>query len=105
MDSASGSPDDVVAAKRGRPQVLKFGSVELRADRPRPDEQARNVIRSQQALRGLADGLLSPGVTIRSVRNVPLFHADPTRSGIIVREMNGVMERGVFAQGEFKVIE
>lgn len=62
---------------------------------------ARNIARSQSAMRALGICILKPGIEIERKRDVPLYHADENEPGVIVRELNGKIERGHMRNGIF----
>ena len=61
-----------------------------------------SVEASQAALRRMAQRIVRPGVSIRRRKGVPYYHADDDDPAVIIRTLDGVVERGFFADGEFK---
>ena len=46
--------------------------------------------------------LTRPGIRLRPKRGIPLFQVDENDPDILIRDLNGKRERGVFQDGEFK---
>lgn len=87
-----------------RRRTVRFGSVTLTVDSPSQAEIDRNIERGQQALARGLKRFLKPGIRLRAQRGVPLFHVDPDNPGLLIRTLDGVVERGVIENGAFKVI-
>jgi DNA-binding XRE family transcriptional regulator len=63
----------------------------------------RNIKAGQDALARAMWKMTKPGVVIKRKKDVPLYYADPNRKGIIIRELNGKRELGIFKKGKFKI--
>ena len=84
--------------------IVTFGSVTTESSALGKEEEARNIKAGQSALARAKTLIVTPGVTIKVGRNVPLFHADPDRPDELVRVWRGKRERGVFVNGRFKIV-
>ncbi len=62
----------------------------------------RNIKAGQDALARAMRKIIKPGVVIKPIKDVPLYYADQNRKGIIIRELNGIRETGIFKNGKFK---
>lgn len=102
IDVASSSPN---GKSKGRKATLRFGSVSLEVKVAHAEERARNVELGQTALKKMKRKLVTPGVRLRTPKNVPLFFADPTNPERIIREVDGLREAGVFENGTFKALK
>lgn len=83
---------------------VRIGSVTVRGPRPDPAEVTRNVAKAQEALRRLVEHGLDPGVDIPRMPGVPLYWADDGDSDLLVRELDGVIEKGHMVGGRFTVV-
>lgn len=81
---------------------VKFGSVTVAVYGRRTAEVKRNIREGQVALSRAINTIIRPGVKIEVTESVPLFHADPTQPGRIVRVLKGKRVSGVFVNGKFK---
>lgn len=70
-----------------------------------PDEAAINagVEFSTDGLLRAKTQLARPGVVIRTKKDVPLYHLDENDSNIVIRKLNGQVDRGVLQDGVFRV--
>lgn len=82
--------------------VFSYGSAILKTDGSHID-WARNVDLGQLAMKKLKTRLTKPGVKVNHAKSAPLFRADPTQPGRLIRVLNGKEERGAFVDGVFKV--
>ena len=104
QDSSRGS---VVVKPAGRTRGLhkvKFGDVTIWAPKPSEAQVRVNVEAGTEALRRGLERLIRPGIKMRERKNIPYYHVDPDNSGVFIRRLNGVAERGILEDGEFKVI-
>lgn len=92
-----------VRPKNGEAKTtVAFGSVVIEAYGQETAEIKRNVEAGQLSLARAKGKILRPGVKIQVPKNVPIFHADPSHPGKIVRELNGKRQSGMFIEGKFK---
>lgn len=87
----------------GQEVIVTFGSVTVKVHELRISEVKRNIKEGQDALSRAIKRIITPGVKIEVARGVPMFHANPTQPGQIVRQLNGKSESGVFVNGKFKI--
>jgi hypothetical protein len=97
----------VVVKPAGRTRGMhkvKFGDVTIWAPKPSEAQVRANAAAGTEALRRGLERLIRPGIKMRERKNIPYYHVDPDNSGVFVRRLNGVAERGILEDGEFKVI-
>ena len=97
---SGGSPDTPSL----RSATVTFGSVTIKSARPSQLEIQHNVELGYTALSKVKPKLLQPGVTLRSGKGVPLYHADPEHPELVIRVLDGQSERGLFEGGKFKIV-
>ena len=56
------------------------------------------------ALERVTVRLVRSGVKLRVSKGVPLFHAHPTLTGQLVREIDGQSDYGTFVNGAFRAV-
>jgi hypothetical protein len=99
----------VAVAERGSRdgdwEKISFGDVVITARRPSEDEIQRNAALSSAALARALPRLLRPGVRIYPKKDVPLYSADPEHPSVIIRKLNGKVQRGVVENGQFKATD
>jgi hypothetical protein len=99
----------VAAAKRGPRdgdwEKITFGDVVITARRPSEAEIQHNAALSSAALARALPKLLRPGVRIYPKKDVPLYSADPEHPSVIIRKLNGKVQRGVVENGQFKATD
>jgi hypothetical protein len=86
-----------------RQTKVKFGNVSVVGPAPSKRSIALQVSRSSEALTKIAKILAKPGLSLRSRKDVPLYSVDDTDSSVLVRELNGRVERGRMIDGVFTV--
>lgn len=84
---------------------LKFGRVVVANTVPDSATVWSNVDAGRQALKRATEVLSKPGVTLRLAAGVPRFRADPTQPGMLVRELNGTVQRGRIVNGSFAPVD
>jgi hypothetical protein len=94
------------ARKLGSEQVIfddvRYGTVTMKIKRPSATTVAFNVKAGQIALERARTKILKPGVTITVHKGVPLYSADPDHPGMLIRKLDGKVQRGRFVDGKFK---
>lgn len=80
---------------------LKFGQVVVANTVPDPATVWSNVDAGQQALKRATEVLIKPGITLALGANIPRFKADTAQPGMLVRELNGTVQRGRIVDGSF----
>ena len=85
------------------PGLIRFGSsIIVDIQPPNKVSTKRNIKAGQDALARAMWKIIKPGVVIKPIKDVPLYYADPNRKGIIIRELNGKRELGIFKNSKFK---
>jgi hypothetical protein len=92
------------ALSRGTVSVT-FGSVTIKADAPDRLAIAKNVRQGNTALSRVAAKIGAPGVAIEEKPGVPLFRADPENPKVLIRSLDGEVERGTMRAGKFVAAE
>lgn len=85
--------------------VVTFGSVTVETTVPSPAEVRRNIRSGQRALQRALPCLLKPGVSLNTPPGVPIFYADREDPEVIIREMDGILERGRIVNGAFSLLD
>jgi hypothetical protein len=84
-------------------RTTKFGNVTVTAPAPSEEQIARSVAASTRALEGLVRAFEKlPGIDLPRQKDVPLFWADDDDPTIIIRELNGKIDRGRLVDGKYK---
>jgi hypothetical protein len=78
--------DARVEAGGGRDGRIRFGSVEVVAPKP------------------ALGRLTTPGVELKRRKGIAFYAIDPERSDRLIRTIDGRRDRGVFENGQFKVV-
>lgn len=91
-------------AMKAEGSTVTFGSVTVVVTPPSTATTRKNIKAGKDALARAKPALSRQGVNILRSKNVPLFYADPKSPGTIIREMNGVITRGTYLNGEFRVV-
>jgi hypothetical protein len=87
-------------------QTTTFGNVTITAPAPSEEQIARGVRDSTGALERLVNAIEKlPGIELPRQKDVPLFWADDDDPDIIIRELNGKIERGQLENGKFKAFD
>lgn len=81
---------------------VSFGNATLHAPRASEEQRAHGVEESRRAMERLAQALLAlPGIELQRTLGVPLFYADGQNPKLVVRDLDGVRQRGTFVDGRF----
>lgn len=89
-------------AGSGEMVEISFGNATLRAPRASEEQRARGVEDGRRAMQGLAKAITAlPGVKLERIPGVPRFYADAHSPQLVVRELDGVRQRGTFVEGRF----
>lgn len=99
-NGASGSKPTALA---GRLTKVKFGSVTVEARAPTNAMLTKNITSGQDALLRATSKIVRPGVSLDQRPEIPVYHADPSVPGRIIRELRGKCQSGVFVDGKFRV--
>jgi hypothetical protein len=84
---------------------VTFGSVTIKGVAPPIEDIERNIASGNSALGRAARAFAKPGIRLSRRKNIPFYRADPTESGVLIRELNGRSERVILVDGEFKLVE
>jgi|GEM_PF-958266 len=88
----------------GRDGRIRFGSVEIVAPKPEPAEVRRNIEQGRTALARAMGSLTTPGVELKRGKGIAFYAIDPERPDRLIRTIDGRRDRGVFENGQFKVV-
>lgn len=81
---------------------ITFGNATLRAPRANEQQRELGVAGGRRAMEGLAKAILRlPGVKLERKPGVPRFYADAKNPAMVVRDLDGVRQRGTFVDGRF----
>ena len=96
---------DVREPGRAGSGVVKVAVGGLEVIAPEPDARVveANLTKSRTAMKGLAAALAKPGIRIYPRKGVPLYSADPEDPDVLIRKLDGRVERGAFVNGAFEV--
>jgi hypothetical protein len=87
-------------------RTTKFGNVTVTGPAPSEEQMARGVREGTRALDGLVRAFEKlPGITLPRQKDVPLFWADDDDPDIIIRELNGKIDRGRLVDGKYKAFD
>lgn len=94
MDSSS-----VPGARKVR--TLRFGSVKIKSAPPAAAVVQRNVAAGHSALTRAKSAFLAKGVKLGYRKDVPFYSVDPEQPGVMIRRLNGRVDRGRLVDGVF----
>jgi hypothetical protein len=83
---------------------IRFGSVLVEASAPSKTAAKRNIEAGSVAMGRVARVLARPGVKVELGRDVPLYKADPSRAGYLIRTLKGTQQSGKIVDGKFKPV-
>jgi hypothetical protein len=89
----------------GKTVKTRFGNVVVTGAEPSEAVVKANIDYGTQALERVAKRLLKPGVVLPSKKDVPRFSADGSEPGVLIRRLNGRVDRGRLVDGIFQVID
>lgn len=81
--------------------TTRFGSVTVTAPPPSKAMVQHNVKVSTEALERVTKRLAKAGVRLYAKKGVPLYSLDSDNPDVMIRKLNGKVERGSFVNGEF----
>lgn len=88
-----------------RRKSVRFGSAVYKGPAPDREAVARNIAAGRAALARGLKALAKPGVKLKLKKGVPRYSADPTSPGVLIRNIDGRIDRVVLEGGEFRAIE
>ncbi|WP_151954910.1 hypothetical protein [Sphingomonas sp. EC-HK361] len=91
-------------AKKVKTSKTRFGSVTVRAPAPSEALVQHSVKASTQALERVTERLAKAGVRLSVKKNVPLYWLESDNPDVMIRKLNGKVERGSFVDDVFKAI-
>lgn len=86
---------------RDMSKEVSFGSVTVRHQVPDDRTVSANILAGQEALMRARDAFIQPGVVLRRYSGVPLFSVDAHDPTILVRDLDGRIDRGSLIDGRF----
>ena len=81
---------------------VTVGSVTVSVTKPTEAMIKKNRVASGAALSRAMKEIIKPGVKLNPANGVPLYQADPDNPDLIIRKLNGKLEKGSFIAGKFK---
>ncbi|MCP3736261.1 hypothetical protein M9979_15440 [Sphingomonas sp. RP10(2022)] len=90
-----------LGAHRAKTCKTRFGDVIVTAPPPSKAMVQHNVKVSTQALERVTKRLAKAGVRLYAKKDVPLYSLDSDNPDVMIRKLNGKVERGSFINGEF----
>lgn len=88
--------------RKVRRHKTRFGSVTVIAPAPSKAVVQHNVKASTQALERVTGRLAKGGVRLYAKKDVPHYSLDSDNPDVMIRKLNGKVERGSFVDGAFK---
>lgn len=99
------APQPKMAIERSGPGErveISFGNATLRAPRATDVERAYGIEESRRAMQSLAVALLAlPGIELAPTPGLPRFYVDKRKPKLVIRDLDGVRQRGTFVEGCF----
>ena len=92
-------------AKGGKARIVQFGSVKVRAPAPDAEELEGNIEAGRLALGRAKRAFIKAGVSLRHGKDVPRYSVDPKRPEILIRQVDGRIDRGRLVNGSFVTAE
>jgi|GEM_PF-2543774 len=81
---------------------VTVGSVTVSVSQPTQEMIKRNLAASEVALSRAMKEIIKPGIKLNPAKGVPLYQADPDNPNLIIRKLDGKLEKGRFVAGKFK---
>ncbi len=85
--------------------TVTCGSVTIRTERPTPEAIKKNILDGQMALARGLEAFKTKGVKLNVSQGIPLFQASPNNPQLLLRNINGKIDQGIFESGQFRVIQ
>ncbi len=85
----------------GKPRTARFGAVTVVSNRPDADTVDRNITAGRDALNRAVEALVKPGVDLKLRKGVPQFRADTENPKMLIRDLDGAIEKGRIIDGKF----
>lgn len=90
--------------RKVKTRKTRFGSVTVTAPAPTKAMVQHNVKVSTHALERVTVRLAKAGVRLHARKDVPLYSLDSDDPDVMIRKLNGKVERGNFVDGVFNAI-
>jgi len=84
--------------------TVTFGSVTIRTERPTPEAIKKNILDGQMALARGLEAFKTKGVKLNVSKGTALYQANPNNPELLIRNIDGKIDQGVFENGQFRVI-
>ena len=81
-----------------------YGAVTIRVEEPNNSQLKRNIRTGQIALSRAKDAFINKGVKLKTKQGVAIYQADPSDSRILIRNIDGKKEKGIFVNSSFKAV-
>jgi len=85
--------------------TVTFGSVTIRTEREDPEVIRKNIIEGQKAFARALEAFKTKGVKLNVPKGTALYQANPNNPNLLIRNIDGKIDQGVFEHGQFQVIQ
>jgi len=85
--------------------TVTFGSVTIRTEQPSPEVSRKNIIDGQRAFARAIEAFKTKGVKLNVSKGTALYQANPNNPALLIRNIDGKIDQGVFENGQFRVIQ
>lgn len=85
--------------------TVTFGSVTIRTERPSPEVITKNIVDGQMAFARAIEAFKTKGVKLNVFKGTALYQANPNNPELLIRNIDGKIDQGVFENGQFRVIQ
>jgi hypothetical protein len=89
-------------SRKVKTRKTRFGSVTVTAPPPSKAMVQHSVKASTQALDRVTERLAKAGVRLPAKKDVPFYSLDSDNPDVMIRKLNGKIERGSLVDGVFK---
>ena len=85
--------------------TVTFGSVTIRIEPADPEVIKKNIIEGQKAFARALEAFKTKGVKLNAPKGTALYQANPNNPNLLIRNIDGKTDQGVFENGQFRVIQ
>jgi hypothetical protein len=85
--------------------TVTCGSVTIRTERPTPEAIKKNIVEGQKAFARAIEAFKTKGVKLNVSKGTALYQANPNNPALLIRNIDGKIDQGVFENGQFRVIQ
>ena len=85
--------------------TITFGSVTIRTKPADPEVIKKNIIEGQKAFARALEAFKTKGVKLNVPKGTALYHANPNNPNLLIRNIDGKIDQGVFENGQFRVCQ